>query len=151
VSKIVRDLYLALGFGILFTIVGILANLLKHGSINLNPIVPVTGVSLIVTLILSLATSFSEELLVRGFFFTRLKEGYQSQLKALITSTLMYLFLLVPIIFTRLRLAPDALALILVTNIMLSVANTMIFSETKSLTMPILIHAFWNMAVALYL
>lgn len=150
-NKFVRDLYLAMGFGLLFTVIGIVTNFFKYGSINLNPIVPITGATLLVTLILSLATAFTEEVLIRGFFYTRLAEGYQSQFKALLSSVLMYLLILVPIIFTRLSLNPQGLMLIIVSNIILSSANTMIFTETKSLIVPILIHAFWNMAVVLYL
>ncbi len=151
ISHLPRDLFFGLFFGILFTVVGVFTNFIKHGSINLNPIVAITGNSLIITLLLSLVSAFTEETLVRGFLFSRLAGGYKSDLKGMLISSLMYLFILVPIVLVRLHLRPYALLLLLVSNFVLSFANTMIFSETKSVTVPVLIHAFWNMAVVLYL
>ena len=150
-GRFVRDIYLGLGFGLLFAVEGIAANSLKYGRLSLAPSIPIGGGVLLVEVILSLATAFSEELLVRGFLFTRLKENYQSEGKALLISSIMYFMLLVPVVFTVLKLNGDPLLLFVITNLVISLTNTMIFNETKTLTVPILIHTFWNMAVVLYL
>ena len=150
-GRFLRDVYLGLGFGLLFAVEGIAANSIKYGRLALSPSIPVGGGALLLAVILSIATAFSEELLVRGFLFTRLKEAYKSELKALFVTTVMYFMLLVPIIFTVLKLNGVPLLLFVVTNLVISLTNTMIFNETRTLTVPILIHAFWNMAVVLYL
>lgn len=150
-GKFVRDMYVGLGFGALFALEGIITNAVKYGTISLAPAITVTAPMLILALVVSVASAFSEELLVRGFLYTRLREGYQSHGKALLTSTGMYMLLLVPVIFTRLSLDMVTLVIFLVSSLVMSFANTTIFSETKTLTIPILIHAFWNMAVVLYL
>lgn len=146
-----RDLYMGLGFGMLFALEGLITNAIKHGTFSFVPIIPVTGTSLVAAIVLAIATAISEETLVRGFLFTRLKEGYVSEVRAMMVSTAMYFLLLVPAIFLTTKLTGVTLIIFIMTTVIISFANTMIFNETKTLTVPILIHAFWNMAVALYL
>jgi len=150
-GKFVRDIYLGVGFGALFAIEGLVTNMVKHGTISLAPAIAVDLPTLSAYLLLSFATAISEEILIRGFFYTRLKAEYKSEFKALVISTLMYLFILVPVVFTRLHLTGVTLAIFIMTNLILSFANTMIFNETKTITVPVLIHVFWNLAVFLYL
>ncbi len=150
-NKFKRDFYLGLGFAIIFTLLGLTANFAKYGSLSLSPKVSVTQIGLLTALFLSLFTSFTEELFIRGFLFSRLKEGYQNEFKAMIVSSLMYLLILIPVIFTRLHLTGITLFVFVTTNLVLSVANAMIFSETKTITLPVFIHAFWNLAVMMYL
>ncbi|MEK7166509.1 MAG: CPBP family intramembrane glutamic endopeptidase [Patescibacteria group bacterium] len=150
-GKFFRDVYLGLGFGMLFALEGLVANSVKHGTFSFAPLIPITGGQLILAVVLALVAAGSEEVLVRGFFYTRLRDGYGSEMKALVISTAMYVLLLVPAIFLISRLVGMTLFVFVLTNIVMSLANTLIFSETKTLTVPILIHAFWNMAVALYL
>ncbi|HCM38089.1 MAG: hypothetical protein UV61_C0009G0051 [Candidatus Gottesmanbacteria bacterium GW2011_GWB1_43_11] len=150
-GKFFRDIYLGLGFGMLFAVEGVVINAVKYGRFSFAPLVPVTGANLLLTVMLAFATGISEEVLTRGFFYSRLKSAYGSELKAMFSSTVMYFFLLVPMIFTVLHLKGITLLIFIMTNLIISFANTMIFNETKTVTVPVLIHAFWNMAVALYL
>lgn len=150
-AKFIRDVYLGLGFALLFTIEGIIANLAKYGGFSIMPKIPLQSISLTAAAILALATAFSEETLIRGFFYTRLKEAYGNELRAMIIASLMYLLLLVPAILFLTHLSGTTLVIFVMTNLVMSFANTMIFNELKSLTVPVLIHAFWNMAVVLYL
>ncbi len=150
-GKFFRDIYLGLGFGMVFALEGLVVNAVKHGRFSFSPLIPVTGNYLLLAVILALATGFTEELFARGFLFSRLREAYKNEMKALIVSAAMYFMLLVPAIFTVNRLTGMTLFIFIITNLIMSFANTMIFSETKTITVPVLIHAFWNMAVALYL
>lgn len=150
-GRFFRDVYLGIGFGMLFAIEGVVANAVKYGKFSFAPIITVTGTSLLLYVVLSVATAFSEEVFARGYLYTRLKEGYGSEIKAMLVSTAMYFLLLVPIMFTMSKLSGVTLLIFVMTNLIMSLANTMIFNETKTVTVPILIHAFWNMAVALYL
>lgn len=151
IGKFTRDMYLGVAVGVLFLLEGLLTNILKHGTISIAPVIPMTVGSITLTLFISLAAAFCEELLVRGFFYTRLKEAYQNEAKAFVFSTLMYLLILIPVVFTRLHLTGTTLAIFVVSNLVLSSVNTFIFRETKTLTVPVLVHTFWNMVVLLYL
>lgn len=150
-GKFYRDLYIGIGFGMLFALEGLVANMAKHGKFSFAPLIPVSGPDLLTALVLAIATGFTEELLIRGFFYTRLKEQYASEIKAMIVSSAMYFVLLVPAVFLLSKLSGNTLMIFVFTNLIISFANTMIFNETKTLTVPILVHAFWNMAVTLYL
>lgn len=150
-GKFIRDFYIGIGIGALFIFQAIIANAVKHGGISIAPAISVTMPVLLTYLGFSLSTAFCEELLVRGFLFSRLNEQYKNQIKGMVVSTLMYFSLLVPIVFTQLSLDTTTLLVFIMTNLILSFANTMIYSETKTLTIPILVHTFWNMAVLLYL
>lgn len=150
-GKFNRDLYIGLGIGAIFVVEAIVANGVKYGTLTIVPAIPLATVTIVSYLFFSLTSSFCEETLVRGFLFSRLRDNYQNQIKAVVVSTLMYFFLLVPVIFTQLSLTPVSLAIFIMTNLILSFANSMIFSETKTLTIPVLIHTFWNMTVFMYL
>lgn len=146
-----RDLKIGLGFGMVFALEGMVANSIKHGSFSFAPVIPVAGFSIIMAIILSIATAVSEEILSRGFVFGRLLEYYQNTVKAVSVSSILFLLLHVPIIFTTLKLTGATLAIFILTDIIIAVTTSILYSETKTLTVPILVHAFWNMTVALYL
>ena len=150
-AKFKRDLGIGLSFGLLFAVEGILSNSVKYGRICLTPLVSVGPIGTLAIIITALVASFAEELLIRGFFYTRLRTAYQSELKAMLVSALMYFMLLVPTVFVITRLSGMTLIVFVATNIVMSIANTMIFNETKTLTVPVLIHVFWNLAVVMYL
>lgn len=149
--KLRRDLLFGAGFGLIMIVEGIVANIIKYNRFSIAPVVPINGGSWFLSIILALAAAFSEEVLARGFLYTRLKEGYKSEFKGMIISTAMYFLLLVPAIFTISHLTGVTLLIFIMTTIIMSAANTMLFSETKTITIPVLVHAFWNVVVALYL
>ncbi len=146
-----RDVTLGIGFALLFALEAIVSNFFKKGTLSLLPEVPIVNTNVYFATLLSFATAFNEEVLIRGFFYTRLREGYRSEFKGMIASAAMYFMLLIPIIFTLTKLSGVTLLVFIFANLILSFANTMIFAETKTVTVPILIHASWNMAVLLYL
>lgn len=150
-KNFVRNVYLGLGVGTLFVIEAIALNTVKYGVFTFSPQVAAAPLVLLGFLAFAISSAFCEELLVRGFFFTRLSEGYQNTFKAAFGSIIMYAFILVPAVLTRLSLDMNTVVVFGLTSIILSVVNTIIFQNSKSLVTPILVHAFWNMVVLLYL
>ena len=147
-----RDIKIGLGFGMVFALEGIVANAIKHGQLSFAPVIPVEGFGIMMAVILSVATAVSEEILSRGFVFGRLLEYYQNNLvKASSIGAILFLLLHVPIMFTSLKLTGSTLAIFILTDVIIAFATSILYSETKTLTVPILVHAFWNMTVALYL
>lgn len=145
------SLYIGLGFGLVFALEGVAANAIKYGRLQINPIAAVGQYGLILILVLSLATAFSEELLSRGFLFSRILEKTKSLPYASFLSTVLFVLLHVPILVTALKLQGIVLVLFFVTDFVLGLANSLLFYNTGSLVAPILVHIFWNMTVALYL
>ena len=134
-----------------FALEGIAANAIKYGKIQLLPNTPFEELGIGLMILLSLATAFSEELLSRGFVFTRIYEKTKNLPYAAFLSSIMFVFLHVPILVTGLKLHGVTLALFFVTDFVLAFANSLLLYNTRSLVAPILVHIFWNMTVALYL
>ncbi len=146
-----NSLYIGLGFGFVFALEGIAANVIKYGKIQLNPISAVGQYGLVILLVISLATAFSEEVLSRGFLFNRILEKTKNLPYASLLSTVLFVLLHIPILVTALKLQGMALVLFFITDFILGLANSLLYYNTGSLVAPILVHIFWNMTVALYL
>ena len=149
-NNLFNSIYIGLGFGFVFALEGIAANAIKYGKLQISPIAAFQeyGMWLIV---LSAATAICEEILSRGFVFSRLYEGKKNLWYAALMSTLMFVFLHIPILAFSLKLRGMALVLFFVTDFILGFANSLLLYNTGSLVAPILVHIFWNMTVALYL
>ncbi|MBI5614393.1 CPBP family intramembrane metalloprotease [Candidatus Gottesmanbacteria bacterium] len=145
------SLYIGLGFGFVFALEGLAANVMKYGKIQIRPIGAFDQNGMIGLLILSLATAVTEEILNRGFIFSRLYEKMKNLPASAILSGCLFVGLHVPILVTALHLQGVTLVLFFVTTFILGVVNALLFANTGSLVAPILIHIFWNMTVALYL
>lgn len=145
------SVYIGIGFGFVFALEGLATNAIKYGKIQINPIPSLEQYGLVLLLLLSFATAFSEELLSRGFLFSRIYEKTKSLPYASLLSTLLFVLLHVPILVTSLKLHGTVLILYFVTDFVLGLANSLLFFNTGSLVAPILVHVFWNLTVALYL
>lgn len=150
-KNLFTSLYVGLGFGFVFALEGLAANAIKYGKIQINPIAAFDQYGLGMLIILSFATAYSEELLNRGFLFSRILEKSKSLPYASILSTVLFVLLHVPILVTTLKLQGMTLVLFFITDFILGMANSLLYYNTKSLLAPILVHVFWNMTVALYL
>lgn len=148
---IFKNLYIGFGFGFLFALEGFVSNAIKYKSIQIAPLDAFTQYGLGMMLLLSLATAISEEILSRGFVFTRLLEAKRGIWFSATVSTLLFVLLHVPILVLSLKLQGASLILFFVTDFILGFANSLLLFNTGSLVAPILIHVFWNMTVALYL
>ncbi len=146
------DLYIGVAIGVVFALEGLLANYLKYGKLSFAPILALRlSGGLYMFLITNFFTSISEEILGRGYLFQRLIQVTNNQFGAALTSSFLFLLLHIPIMFTRLKLTGTSLLIYPVSIIILGVTNCYILRTRGSLTLPILIHTFWNMTVALYL
>ncbi len=145
------SVYIGLGFGFVFALEGLAANAIKYGKIEIMPIAAFEQYGMGMLILLSAATAFSEEVLSRGFVFSRLMEGKKGLIYSATLSALMFVVLHIPILAFSLKLQGSALLLFFVTDFILAFANALLLYNTGSLVAPILIHIFWNMTVALYL
>lgn len=145
------SLYIGLGFGLVFALEGLAANVMKYGKIQIRPIGAFDENGMIGLLVLSLATALTEEILNRGFIFSRLYEKIKNLPVSAVLSAFLFVGLHVPILVTALQLQGVTLVLFFITTFILGVVNALLFANTGSLVAPILVHIFWNMTVALYL
>ena len=151
-KKIFADLYLGISIGLIFAISAFLSNLIRSDGISLgNPIFSIGISKLSLFFITALATGISEEILSRGFILKRLYEDSQNVFVASFNASILFFILHIPILFTNAKLSGGLLMIFMVTDLILSLANSFIFLQRKSLFLPILIHAFYNLAIILYI
>jgi len=150
-SNFFVSVYTGFGFGFIFALEGLFANYMKYGEIRFNPLPTLAQYGIGMLLLLSFATAVSEEILCRGFLFTRIYEKRKNIFLAAFISALLFLLLHVPILVTTTKLTGLTLFIFVITDILLGVANAFLFFNTGSLIAPILVHIFWNMTVAMYL
>jgi len=146
------DLYIGVVIGVLFALEGLVVNYLKYGQFSFSPLFSVkAGGGIIGFFIINLFTSLWEEILGRGYLYQRLYRETNNQMQSAIVSSFLFLLLHIPIMFTRLQLVGTSLLIYPLSILILGVTNCYLLTLRKSLTLPILIHTFWNMTVALYL
>lgn len=147
-----QDLYIGVLVGSLFAIEGLVANYLKHGSFSFSSLLAVKisgGIGIF--LVINFFTSVWEEILGRGYLYKRMFEFSKNQFWSAVSSSFLFLLLHIPIVFTRLHLTGVALIVYPVSILLLGITNSYLFAYRKSLTLPILVHTFWNLTVALFL
>lgn len=145
------DLYLGVAVGVFFALEGLLANYLKYGTFSFAPILAAKSFPLGWFFLINLSTSIWEEILGRGYLYNQLYKATKNQLWAALSSSFLFLLLHIPIMFTALHLMGSSLLIYPVSILLLGITNSYVFGLRGSLTLPILLHTFWNMTVALYL
>jgi len=99
--------------------------------------------------ITALATGITEEILSRGFVLKKLYEESKNIYSSTFFSSILFFFLHVPILFANPKINGNMLLIFMTTDLLLSMINGLIFLQRKSLTAPILIHAFYNIIISL--
>ncbi len=150
-NKLYVSMYVGLGFGVLFAIEGVIANAIKYGTFNINPIEALKAYGLFPLLFISLATSIWEETFNRGFLFNRIYQKTKNLPYASVISSILFVLLHVPILVASLKFQGMTLVLFFLTNFVLGIINSVLYAYLGSIAAPILVHLFWNMTVALFL
>jgi membrane protease YdiL (CAAX protease family) len=135
-----------------------LINLSKFGTV-INPnseIFSQDSVLMIVSSIslyflISVATSISEEILSRGFLLNKLNFYWNNVYTATLASSLLYFALRIPILFTNPEMNGMVLLQVLVTDLILSFTASFLYLQSKSLTLPIIVHAYYTFSLYLFL
>jgi len=148
-KKIWQDILLGLGIGIIFAASAILANYFKFNKLIFS-LKDASWDTVLRVIFLALATGFSEEILSRGFVLKRLYDESHNILSASFFASILFFFLHVPILFTNPKMFGSTLLIFMTTDLLLSLINSFVFLERKSLFLPILIHAFYNIVMTLF-
>ena len=148
-NKVLPDFLLGLIVAVFFIISAFLANWLKVGKLFLKP--PTNFGLLLFTIALAIATAISEEILSRGFVLKRLYQESKNIYTSSFFASLLFFFLHVPMLFTSRNIFGGILLTFMITDILLSLIISFIFIQRKSLTLPILIHAFYNIIIVLFI
>lgn len=150
-KKLFSDIYIGIFIGVAFACSALMSNYLRHGTFFLGSApFAIDSKKLALLFVIALATAISEEILSRGFILKRLYENSNNMLTSAFIASVLFFILHIPILFTNTRLSGNVLLLFMATDLILSLANSFIFLGRKSIVLPILIHAFYNVALILY-
>jgi membrane protease YdiL (CAAX protease family) len=147
-KTIVTDIYTGLLVGFIFLIAAFFSNYLRLGNVSFLENIFTTN--LVLAGILTMMTAISEEILSRGFILKRLYEDSSNMYSSSFIASTLFLVLHIPILFTIPNLSGSMLLLFMTTDFILSLVNSFIFLDRKSLLAPILIHALYNFAILFY-
>ncbi|MFH0979677.1 MAG: CPBP family intramembrane glutamic endopeptidase [Candidatus Roizmanbacteria bacterium] len=147
-KEIFYDLLYSLGIGLIFLVTAVSASYFRTGKLIFVGKLPNTTQFLTI-LAISLATGITEEILSRGFVLRKLYEESKNVLSSTFFASLLFFFLHVPILFTNIKITGNMLLMFMATDMLLSMVNGLIFLQKRSLTIPIFIHAFYNIIIGL--
>ena len=131
--------------GVFFT-TGMVVQYVKTGGLGLLPITTMLYFALI-----ALASSFSEEILSRGFILKRLYEDSGSMISSVFIASFLFFFLHIPILFTNPNIYGFTLIQVMITDLLLSFTVSLLYLQRKHIIVPILLHAFYNLSIYLFI
>ncbi len=147
-KSFIKEFFISFGVGIILLLTALFSVYLRSNKISLFTNFPnISQFGLII--FTALATGITEEILSRGFVLKRLYEESKNAYTSSFFASILFFFLHVPILFVNNRINGQMLLMFMVMDLFLSMVNGLIMIQRKSLTVPILIHAFYNVVVAL--
>lgn len=139
-----------LASGLLFFVTGFVVQLIRNDDIQEFMARGSVGMVFYYILI-AFATSFSEEILSRGFVLKRLYEDSKNAINSVFFASFLFFFLHIPILFTDPDMRGMILLQVMATDVLLSFAVSFLYLQKKSVWVPILIHTFYNLSLYLFL
>ena len=139
-----KDYLIGLGIGGIFLLTTIIIKLIKGQTISFNQ-------SPGFFIMIALATGISEEILSRGFILKRLYQESKNALTSSLYASFLFFFLHIPVLFTTNSLNGYTIIFIMVTDLVFSMASSLLFLERKNLLPSILVHALYNITIYLFI
>jgi membrane protease YdiL (CAAX protease family) len=148
-QDLLKETLLGLLIGFVFICILFLGFISRGFFQNLNVIKSLSLIPFLYFLIVSFATSFSEEILSRGFILTRICERFNNIYLSSFFAAILYFFIHIPILFTDKLLTGDLLLRVSTIDFVLGFILSLIFLVRKNIIIPIFIHAFYNLLLSL--
>lgn len=146
-----QEIAIAAVVGVIFFMTGSVAHWIKMGSFLPSPEKLVSASAVLMFVAVSFASSFSEEILSRGFILQRLYKDSHNTFTSIFFGSLLFFFLHIPILFTMESVTGMALVQVMITDFILSVVVSIMYLQQRNVLLPILIHALYNLSIYLFL
>ncbi len=143
------SLYWGIGLGIVFSLEGLLTNILKYGGLNLE-VLQYTPLAFLGAVLLSFVTAFSEELVFRGYIFSRLAQIWKKELLANIVSSFLFVLIHLPIGIFVLGYTPAVMVVFLFLVFIFGIGSAFVFARTGNIASSILLHVLWSWPIVLF-
>lgn len=141
-------IYFALFLGAIFAIEGILVNFFKYKGLSFQ--VDLGGESIWLAFSLSLVTAFTEEIVFRGYIFSRLLMFFKKELLANLVTSFGWVIIHLPVAIFISKLTSGPLIIYLFLTLVFGFGSAFVFARTKNLASSILLHVFWGWSLILF-
>jgi membrane protease YdiL (CAAX protease family) len=148
-KNIFPSVYYALGLGAFFVMEALVINFVKYGG-RFNLGANIGELPFLTSLGLSFATAITEELVFRGYIFTRVWKFLKNELTANIVTSVFWALIHVPITIFVWKLDFSASILYLMLTAIFGMGSAFIFARTKNILSPILLHVLWQWPIILF-
>ena len=148
-ANLFPSLYWGIGLGMIFSLEGLLTNILKYGGLSLEAL-QYTPFSFLGAVLLSLVTALSEELVFRGYIFSRLWQIWKRELLASIVSAILFAIIHLPIGIFVLGYAPTVMMIFLFLVFIFGIGSAFVFARTGNIASSILLHVLWSWPIVLF-
>jgi membrane protease YdiL (CAAX protease family) len=118
---------------------------------NTGRIFPEVNSSFFLLVSIAVGSSISEEILSRGFVLKRLYADSKNVYTSVFFASFLFFLTHIPILFTNPAMRGNVLLQVMVTDLLLSFGVSLAYLQRKNVMVPIIIHAFYNLAIYLLL
>lgn len=147
-KNLFNSIYFAIGLGTLFVIEAVFTNFMKYGYFNFGA--NIGDLPVMVSLGLSFATAFTEEVSFRGYIFGRLLLIFKNEFKANLVQTILWILIHVPIAFFVWKLELTAGFIYLFLTGVFGFGSAYIYGKTKNIFGSIFLHVLWEWPIILF-
>jgi membrane protease YdiL (CAAX protease family) len=130
--------------GAVFLAEGLVLNYLKYQGLNLAVEVSILAFAI------SWATAFSEELVFRGYIFTRLWQGFKNELFANFLTSAAWMTIHIPVTIFVLDLNLMQMLVFLALTGIFSLGSSFLFARTKNIFGSVILHVLWQWPIILF-
>jgi len=147
-KRIFPSIALSLSIGSLFVAEALAINYFKYGGFNIGANLGTDPILL--SLIISFATAFSEEIAFRGYIFTRFWALSKSELLANVMTTFVWTLIHVPVVSFVWHLSFSASLTYFFLTAVFGFGSAFIFARSKNIFSSILLHFLWEWPIILF-
>jgi membrane protease YdiL (CAAX protease family) len=145
-----KQLLTGIIIGVIFFATGLLSFYMREKSFTLSTLLSHLTTPLWLIIIVSAATSISEEIVSRGFVLKRLYQDSKNMYTSAFFASILFFFMHIPIFFTNQNIVGSALLQIMATDFLFSFAVSFLYIQSKNLYLPIIVHALYNVSIYLF-
>lgn len=142
------SVYFVLGLGAVFVIEAVIFNYVKHGGLDFGA--NLGSSPFLISLGLSFATAFSEEITFRGYLFNRLWRLTNNEWLANGVSSLFWILIHLPVTIFIWKLSFLQAAIYLFITGLFGMGSAFIFARTGNVFSSIVLHVLWEWPIILF-
>jgi membrane protease YdiL (CAAX protease family) len=148
-KNLLPSIYWGIGLGFVFAFEGLLTNIFKYRGLHLVAL-DYAPLAFLGVLAISFVTAFSEEIVFRGYIFSRLWRLWKTEWLANLATSFLFALIYLPVAIFVLGYQPVVMLAYLGFVFVYGFASAFVFARTGNIISSILLHAFWSWPIILF-